>query len=60
MLLYENDIPNFKLNESPYLLNLTNDDLFENKNPLIQLIEDELIEGEFPTTIQSKQRQKGN
>ncbi len=50
IVIDENDIPNFKLNESPYLLNLTNDDLFENKNPLIQLIEDELIEGEFPTT----------
>lgn len=46
IVIDENDIPNFKLNESPYLLNLTNDDLFENKNPLIQLIEDE----PFPTT----------
>lgn len=46
IVIDENDIPNFKLNEPPYLLNLTNDDFFENKNPLIQLIEDE----SFPTT----------
>lgn len=47
IVIDENDIPNFKLNESPYLLNLTNDDLFENKNSLIQLIEDEDTKNQF-------------
>lgn len=55
IVIDENDIPNFKLNESPYLLNLTNDDLLENKNPLIQLIEDE-----FPTTKNQFEKYENN